>query len=195
MFIGLISFASALLLAMTAMMLSTCISSPFNEPPPNPKDVVKPYVRQQNIGGSQPPAQAAQNQQKSAGGFNTGSFFEGAKKSITGAMGSGACGNDPEILGEWTQTGSGNPIKLSFTECEQSLSRQRSCSGTYSYSAKGGVLTGKLLKSTCGQVGSTSTGRYEIKGDVLTLQGDDGGSGGTYTYHRVSSKKGGHSSE
>lgn len=180
-------------------MLSTCTSSPYNEPPPNPKDVAKPYVRPKNIGGSPQQAQAAQNQQKSAGWFNTGSFFEDSKKSITGAMGSGACGNDPELLGEWAQVVSGDPrrsrppIKIIFTECEQSLSRQGSpCSGTYSYSTKGGVITGALLKKSgsC-MADSTSTARYEIKGDTLTMQGSVGGSDKAFTYRRGASKMSG----
>lgn len=62
MFIGLISFALALLLAMTAIMLSTCVSSPYDEPPPNPKDAVKPYIRQQKIDSPRRQAQATKNE-------------------------------------------------------------------------------------------------------------------------------------
>jgi len=186
-FIGLISFASALLMALTVMMLSNCVHS--SQSPQNTPDNAPPSVANNKYPSSSQP-QIPLAQQNSAGIFGLGNFFEDSKKSIAGAIGvnTGACGNDPEILGEWTETGSRNPIKLSFNECVESLSKLNSCSGTYSYSTKGGVLTGKLVTvkpSYCGQVGSTDTAQYEIKGDTLTLQG---GSGGAHAYRRTANK-------
>ncbi|MDD2914378.1 MAG: hypothetical protein PHP70_03585 [Gallionella sp.] len=187
MFIGLISFGSALLIALTILLLSQCIHSSHIESPQNTPVNTAPLVAtNKNTGGTQ--TQAAPNQQNSAGIFGLGAVFEDAGKSINSMMGAktGACGNDPEILGKWTEQGSKNPIKISFTECEESVSRLRSCSGTYSYTTSGGVLTGKLLAaepSYCGQVGSTDSAQYQINGDTLTIQG---GAGGAHTYRRGS---------
>lgn len=185
MFIGLISFGSALLMALTILLLSQCMHfSHIDFPQNTPANVTPSVVTNKNMGGTQ--MQVAPAQQNSPGIFGVGAAFDDAKGVIAAAIGgkTGACGNDPEILGRWVEAGSRNPIKISFTECEQSVARLRSCSGTYSYTTKGGVLTGKLLAvepSYCGQVGSTDTAQYKINGDTLTIQG---GAGGAHTYQR-----------
>jgi hypothetical protein len=90
--------------------------------------------------------------------------------SATG-RGSGACENDPAILGDWFSA-SKNTLKLTFTECEETVSQLNGCAGTYSYTARNGVLVGKLETVKpfyCGTIGSQDMAHYEIKDSNSTL--------------------------
>ncbi len=185
MFIGIASFGLALLLALTVLMVSECTHLP-----PNPSDKATALVAtHKDSGGSQPQSQATQQQQKSTGWLGIGTFFEDSKKSIAGAVGAktGACGNDLAILGEWTAVTnkSRNTMTLSFTDCEEKVTTKNVGFGTYSYSTKGGVLTGRLLSckpAYLGQVGSTDMANYKIEGSMLTLTS---GRQGAFSYKRV----------
>lgn len=89
-----------------------------------------------------------------------------------------SCPNDPLLVGTWMATSGVNTSVMTITSCQvrQTIS-SNGCSGTYSYTTSGGVLTGtftQVSSSTCGTVGTVQTFSYSLSGTTLYVQAADG---------------------
>lgn len=177
MFIGLTAFGYALLIALTVMGLSNCSQTSHIKSPQETPENATPSVVHKDTGGAQPPARVAQPQQKSSGWL--GSIFTDTKKSIAELGGkTGACGNDPALVGEWIPVVANKTAvvnnTLTYTECE-SIALNQDSPSTWSYKTSNGDMT-FVLKTckrgahiACAPVGYTYTIHYRVEGSSLIL--------------------------